>query len=427
MTGSPRSTSTTAPSPPGQLVPNSFPQGTWMRMYLDNVMNVTEAPWMFHIMGGLAALGGAWGRMFAIPWGDYTIHGNVHVLWLGPSGCGKTQAYNVALDTLRMARPDLTIIQNEATPVGIIRRVGEDEDTVREQQIEGTAEDSEFVFAAGEMSTIVNKLKNSEGMLPMLTDMMDNPSSYERTTAGRGVDFLYRPTPTALMCSTEAWVHAMMPAGLFEGGFMSRVIPTVAKGKARMLPIPAEMDDAKRREAGLALRRMRIALPKLVFKDLSPEVLRAYTRWYNDLHGVKPDDSRLDGWQARVHGHLLKIAGLLAVSAAWRGLGKEQPQITLGTLKLASRVLAEIQPGLEALIQGAVATNFEGMRTKVLRAVARAGREGANRGELLNVTQLRPRDLDEVLDALKEGKEIAVKPGTAGDVGARYRHPKYRR
>ena len=205
----------TFPKHKGQLVPQSFPQGSWLRMYLDSVVNVTEAPWMFHILGGMSAMGAAWGRDLRIPWGDYTIYGNMHILWLGPSGCGKTQAFNIALDTLKMARPSLIVVKNEATPVGIIRRIGGDLADHEAAEARFATEDSEFVFAAGEMSTIINKRKDSEGVLPMLTDMMDNPSSYERTTVARGVDYVHNPTPSCLMCSTEEWVHGMMPAGIF--------------------------------------------------------------------------------------------------------------------------------------------------------------------------------------------------------------------
>lgn len=410
----------------GQLVPQSFPPGSWLRLYLDNVVNVTEAPWMFHVLGGLAALGGAWGRNLRIPWADYNIYGNMSVLWLGPSGCGKTQAFDVALDTLKMARPDLCVIKNEATPVGIIRRIGGDLEQHAEAVEHFATEDSEFVFAAGEMSTIINKKKDSDGILPMLTDMMDCKVSYERTTVVRGVDYVHNPTPTALMCSTEEWVHGMMPAGIFEGGFMSRIIPVVAKGKARALAIPRILSDTERRVPGLALKRLLQAHPKLRF-ELDAIVLKHYSLWYTQLHSTTPDDRRLMGWQARLHGHLLKIAALLALSASWQRLGKEHPQISLGHLMFASRILAEIHPGLVALVTSSSATNFGAVRQKVMVAVSRAKREGLTRGALLASVHVRPRELDETLESLVGAKEVTVVAGTPGHPEARYRHAKYRR
>ena len=156
-------------------------------------------------------------------------------------------------------------------------------------------------------------------------------------------------------------------------------------------------------------------------------VMKLYALWYEELHSTEPEDRRLMGWQARVHGHLLKISALLAVSASWQRLGKEHPQISIGHMVLASRILAEIHPGLESLVTSAAASNFGGMKQKVLAAITRSRREGLTRGELLSSTHLRPRDLDEVMEALKDGREIAVRSGTAANPEARYRLSKYRK
>ena len=203
-------------------------------------------------------------------------------------------------------------------------------------------------------------------------------------------------------------------------------IPVVAKGKARALAIPRILSDTERRVPGLALKRLLQAHPKLRF-ELDAIVLKHHSLWYTQLHSTTPDDRRLMGWQARLHGHLLKIAALLALSASWQRLGKEHPQISLGHLMFASRILAEIHPGLVALVTSSSATNFGAVRQKVMVAVSRAKREGLTRGALLASVHVRPRELDETLESLVGAKEVTVVAGTPGHPEARYRHAKYRR
>lgn len=399
------------------LTPHSFPERSWIREYLEMINNMTEAPWLFHIMGAFAAMGAIFGRSTRLPWGTYTLYGPCHVLWLGPSGCGKTQSFGLALDVIKCANPSLVVVKNEATPVGIITRVGDNLLKLEEDAaLGGMALDSEFVFAAGEMKTLVNVKRDSEGLLPMLTDMMDCPATYERTTVARGVDIVSKPTPTAMMCSTQEWLQDMAPTGIFEGGFMSRVIPIVARGKARVLPRPKLLDPAKLTAMGLKLQKLHRLLTHggttpIVF-ELNPRVMAWYEQWYEAVHAGPPVDKRLTGWQSRLHAHLLRLAMLLSLSRAWVKLGKEKPQILVQDLVLADRLLGQVAPGLKALMQVPAGTGFGALRQQVEALVRHHGPSGITKTTMLSRVPCSWEELDKVLETLTKAKVVRVASGT---------------
>jgi hypothetical protein len=366
--------------------------------------HVTEAPWSFHIMAALAVLGSVFGRQLALPWADYVIYAPMHVMWVGPSGSGKTQAFNTALQAVRSARPTLEVIKNEATRQGLLYRVGSSMEHVRALATQGKVPaPTEFVFAAGEMSTIINRSKESDGMVPMLTDMMDNPREYERTTAGRGHDYVFMPTPTLMCCSTSHWLVQNMPAGVFEGGFMSRILPIVAPGKARTLAKPKLLTEKDRVLMGISAMRLRDDIGTREYEITGP-VFEWYRDWYEDLHESTTHDARTEGWRARAHTHLLRIAMLLSASRAGAS-------ITVGDLALAKRVLGIVEPGIESLMRLGGLSAFGSWRQQVLTIVRQARERGVTRAHVLKQVPCSRNELDLVLETLLDAEEIGKGKG----------------
>lgn len=371
-------------------------------------MGVTEAPWKFHIMAALAALGAVFGRRLEMPHADYTIYAPMHVLWVGPPGCGKTQAMNIVLDVIRAARPKMDVIKNQTTSVGILTRVGQSKYAIDAQRVEGKViPDSEFILAAGEMTSLVNRKKENEDLMQMLLDMLDLPSEYEKTTGARGVDYIYRPTPTALLASAIEMLREYAPRVVFEGGFMSRIVPVVAMGKARAIHKPKLYTLQERTRMGVELWRVAERVGRKVF-DLQGEAEAWYAEWYGEIHGGPPLDRRLLGWQARVHAHLLRTSMLLCVA---RG-GEE---IEVEDLVLAARVMDTVRPGLEELLQNVGGSGFGQLRQQVEAIVRHAGTRGVPRHKVLQMVPASWEEIDSVVETLKQAGIVEIVAGTKSE------------
>ena len=406
------------------VVPQTFPEGSWLRYYLDSLARVTEAPWIFHILGGLTCMGTAFGRDLRLPWADYAIYPPMNVLFLGPSGCGKTQAMNILLlvarvcDAADMARrkeaeDELHIIKNESTRQALIYRIGSGEENVRAlQQRRQVIPATRFIIAAGEMKTFFNARKESEGLIETLTDMMDNPPDYQRDTIGRGREFVYQPTPTIVACSTVEWMLDNMPVNIFEGGFMSRVLPTLTRAKARIQPIPKLLDKRELSQLGASLAKLRQRIGPRTFQLKGP-ALKWYVEWYTELHDGVGSDRRLQGWIARKHVHLLRIAMLLWASEQ-HGKVHITAQLSVKHLKLANRILDNVQPSIEVLLRMGGSTPFGHLRQQVESIIQYGGSEGIARSDLLSQMSCSLSTFDEVIDTLKSARRIRVE-GTRGE------------
>jgi len=330
-----------------------FHDDSIFKKYLDRVVESTEAPLRYHCAAILSALGIVVGRRAVMQTGIYGIYPITPVILVGPSGVGKTQAIQLAQILVREvtkgqvprrkgAADDkhmgskMWLLADEATPQAIIRAFtltpwGDDrnEDT----------DPAELAIIAGEMATFMSRSGEKEGMIPVLTKLLEQPDEYSRllvkdmTRGDRKQDITY-PTTSFMAGTTIEWMRKLMPSEMFSGGFFRRCIMVKEERKGQYLPNPKRLDAGE-------LRKMAERWEKTLFRSgyLNQDAYKGgiwrsktidfkssenyWAKWGKIHHERRPGDARLVGHHNALPQTIQRTAMCFAVA---RQKDKVEPQ-----------------------------------------------------------------------------------------------------
>jgi hypothetical protein len=229
--------------------------------------------------------------------GTGTVYPNLGVILVGPSGrVRKTTACNIAINLYLAIGGN--VLADKITP---------------ESFIEAFREKSEAIglIYAPELAVFLGKQKYNEGMIPMLTRLMDNPDVWRSGTIMRGEVELRNVGLTFLGASTLDWIQSAIPKDAFGGGFMSRLIFVVQERTSRVFSEPPPLNEETRRSL---LNRLRLMTQIRGEFTRTPEAFEWWDQWYRKLTDRVADNKHFAGYLARVPEQAWRIAMLLKVS-----------------------------------------------------------------------------------------------------------------
>jgi hypothetical protein len=274
-----------------------IPEHGWIRTYLEWTRQ-TEPPSVFHFFVASTMLGATLGRNVFFDKGAYKVYPALSVMLLAPSGrCRKTSAANLGAQLY--VKGGGKLMADKQTPEALL-------DTLQTNP-------TSLIYAP-ELAVFLGKQKYQEGMVPLLTALVDSPDEITVKTMGRGEVTLTNICLSMLMCSTVEWLQTSVPADVFGGGFMSRFLFVVQDSTPRCFPLPPPLNPEVKRELIAALGRLRMVKGPLSFE---PAAERWYDSWYRSKPGgILASDKQFSGYYERKPDHLIRVASIMRLSEA---------------------------------------------------------------------------------------------------------------
>jgi len=273
-----------------------LPRTGWLADYIQYT-RYTEPPTVFHFFVGCAVLGGLLRRNVHYDKGYAKLFPNLSVILVAPSGkCRKTSCCELGIGLLRKTSI-VTILADKITPEALTNAYAE------------KGGDATLMFFAGELKQFLGDQKYMQGMIPLLTRLLDSPDEWSSETIGKGKLTLTNVCFSMLGASTMDWLK-QLPSDSFGGGFMSRFLLVVQESTPRSFPLPPPMSATLR---GSLMKRL-IELQHLRSKfSLTANAEDWYRTWY-DSKSLGSEDKLFSGYFERKPDNLFRLAMLLAVA-----------------------------------------------------------------------------------------------------------------
>jgi hypothetical protein len=341
------------------------PTEGWLRDYLDWTRQ-TEPPSVFHFFVGATVIGAALARRVVFDKGAYQVFPSLNVMLIAPTGrCRKTSAANLGISLFSATGG--RSLADKTTPEALV------------DALKGEAN---ALIYAPELAVFLGKQKYQEGMIPLLTALLDCPKEWTAKTIGRGDTVLVNVGLSSIMCSTVDWLQTGIPADSFGGGFMSRFIFVIQDDTPRCFPLPPPMN----REVRSALLK-RLAAYRLIKADakLSIDAEQWYVSWYRDrIHSRPAAEGHFAGYYERKPDHMLRIAMILRV-ARTAGAKEVGHLLTLTAEDLihAERLLSWLEDFMPGTFDRIVSSASGEDQTRILRCLRQHG------GKMEHSTMLR--------------------------------------
>jgi hypothetical protein len=238
------------------------PQGGFFDRYCTYTEH-SEAPLAYHLFCALVGIGVTVNRRVWFNMGYYNLFPNIGIILLGPSGIKKTTAANIVVEMLQFL--ELSKIYSEKlTP---------------EQLVEAMKEHAQGLIYAPEMAVFMGRQRYMEGIVPLITRLMDCPSVWSSETIGRGKTTLHDIAISTIMCSTADWFINNTTEDVVGGGFIARHILVVQNDSPRVEPTPRPGDPKLRERLIYEIGEVHAIQGEMQFDAQSDT---AYRQWYSD-------------------------------------------------------------------------------------------------------------------------------------------------
>lgn len=329
----------------------------WLNRYLEYT-HEHESPAMFHLWSGLTVLSGLLGRKVWMDKGFYRLYPNLFtVLVAGSARCRKTTAIEIA--------------------VGLTKNV----DGVR--QLNGKVSAEKFLhihtipdnqpqkptlIKADELATFLTRDGQGEKLIDVLTKLFDCPESFSYDTITHGQKIIREPYVTVLAGTTPETLEKVLPDTAVGGGFASRILFVYQADTEK-----PRKDFQSPDEAHVFLQTELTRLASHIsltsgHASLDPEAREYYDDWYERIE--QPEDGRIDGFVARKHDHVLRVAMILCAARMSNSL-----VIDIHDIDSAIKAVETVERFLPNALSGVGSTPaIKSVQDKVMRYVAAHGR-----------------------------------------------------
>jgi len=334
-------------------------KGSWIDNYLEYTHN-QESPTAFHEWIALSIIGASLGRHVFIPRVKYTIYPNLFVILVaGSARCKKSTSISIGMNVLKSIVDPPMIFAQKITTEALIQ-------ALEFARFEGS---SSGLVCASELSVFMGSEGVKAGIIPVLTDLYDSPEKWVYHTKGRGKEVLKKVTLSVLAASTKDWLRSSIPPEAIGGGFTSRIVFVYQERPARAILFSE--DEVDRRELELKadliydlnMIRKQVKGP-VIFTEQAKEVA---TRWYH-AEWSQVRDPKLDGYYARKHDIMFKLATILSVAES------NKREVTHIHIQRALDMLSENEINLPDIITSVSATGVGGDIAKILAIVKAEGK-----------------------------------------------------
>jgi hypothetical protein len=369
--------------------------GSFLQNYV-RLCSETEAPPIFGLWCGVAAISAALGRNSFLQFGQFPIYPNFYIIIVGSSGhYRKSTSIEISATLLKSLQPPPKLISQKVTPEALIQAVRQVEmkDLSMFLKESGTG-----YVVADEFNVFLNKKSYEAGLASILIQMFDCKDEISYQTVGRGVESVRNSCLGILGGSTVDWLKSGVPEDAVGGGLTSRMIFVFYDGAVRDVPWPEFSAQQEALLAKLKEHLQLIAQIKGEFK-LDPDGKSLYVEEYTRFrHQTGKDfffDMNLRGYASRRHIHMLKLAMVYSASERYDKV------ITKSHIASAISSLESCEANLPGIISQITSSSSGTTLDMVLRLITRKGT--ITRVELQRSVahRLQKRELDEVLDTLE--------------------------
>lgn len=199
--------------------------------YLEYAAN-NEAPRMFHVWAGYAALGAAIGRRAWLPFGVSALYCNPYVMLVGDAGNGKSRAMYNCMQVLKRVKPPIAFTGSKETPAGLWRFMTGDPDAkpVRKSPVMELVKDARcpdgvkmethpMFIRANEFIDFIGL--DPQGWVSALNNISDEDMYHYRTKNG-GEDKIAGPYICMLAGLTTEISHSLQKQNIIATGLARR-------------------------------------------------------------------------------------------------------------------------------------------------------------------------------------------------------------
>lgn len=339
---------------------------SFLRDYLDYATG-NEAPDLFHVWSGYAALSAAVSRRVWLVDGDQAIFPNLYVMLVGDAGCGKSTALRRAKRMLAELST-VPISRNVETPEGLWRFMAGDPSVnppvpspvqfIAKWPDGQLRECHPMTIIANEFVNFISK--DREGWTGALNDIFDE-DKYEYRTKNKGEDLLIGPYIVILGALTTDVSHTLQKASIIGTGFARRCIFQYGERKFHephsRQSFSAEQAAARQR-AFEHLQRVQKLAGEF---SLSSETWSWWDTWYNEHTTSIPTVATpsTKGWYTSKPNQVLRLGMLTSLS---EGLDRI---ITIPHLELSVAYLAEMEKDLYQVFGGVGRNELAAVAVKI--------------------------------------------------------------
>lgn len=373
-------------------------KNSWLDSYLEYTFN-QESPTIFHEWTALSILSATLGRNIWIPRVKYTIYPNLFVILVaGSAKCKKTTAIRIGEKIIKSIESPPVIFAQKITPEALIQTL---------EESKKTHSSSSGFICADELSVFMGADSVKSGIIPILTSLYDSPEEWVYRTRSRGKENVKNVILTVLAGSTKHWLKASVPESAIGGGFTSRIIFVFQERPSKPLLFHRETS----RE--VELRRNIINDLSLIQKEVkgeitfSKEAIEVAEEWYLEEWNKTRDD-KVDGYYARKHDIMFKIAALLSIS-------ERSDRIIDGKhISKALEILERNEKNLNLILETVASTATGNMTEKIYGIIYKGGE--ISHSELLRRCWrfATAQDVNLMMRALIESNEVIEKVSSGG-------------
>jgi hypothetical protein len=373
--------------------------GSFLEGYV-KLCDETEAPRIFGLWCGVAAISAALGRNSFLQFGQFPIYPNFYIIIVGSSGLyRKSTSIEIASSMLHALQPPPRMISQKVTPEALIqavRKIETDNPLILLKE-SGTA-----YVVADEFNVFLNKKSYEAGLASLLIQMFDCKDEISYQTVGRGVESVRNACLGILGGSTVDWLKGGIPEEAVGGGLTSRMVFVYYDGVVKDIPWPEFSPVHQQLKQDLTAHLQEIAQINGEFKlDASARKLyeAEYIKFRNfdRSKGGGKDffyDMNLRGYASRRHIHMLKLSMVFSASERYDRV------ITEGHLLAGIAALQTCEEYLPKIISQITSTSSGTNLEFVLNKIRQAGELTRTALQRSVANRLDKRQLDEVLDTL---------------------------
>lgn len=389
------------------IIPKSGFIGKYMR-YTDR----QESPGSYHFWVAATILSATVQRRAWISKGMYNVYPSLYTVLVGPSGrCRKTRAMRLGTDLIEEFSW-VNVIADKTSPEAFLQALMDGTDTMAGRNAPNATggininlrpPDSTGFIRTTELGVFVNNQTYTSGMVSILTDLYDCPSNFKYLTRNGKPIVLSNVAVSFLGATTQKWLATNLPAGAFEGGFMSRFILVVKNVRDRHISFPEEPPHTENRE----LREMLLAIHS-TFKGeipLTNEARDWFDDWYTSGEAEILENEQMSGFVERKPDTVLKLALILAAS-------EESDVISAQMLKNSKNILDWTQDRMFDAFKHVDVTRIGALVQKVVEAIR------------LNGGRMRKRDIlrkySSSLNGVKDLEDIEQMLEGTGDISIKF-------
>jgi hypothetical protein len=286
--------------------------GSWIDAFVEYT-EILPSPPLLRKWAAISYVAAAMERKMWVRTMGADLYPNLYVFLVGPPGVGKGVALHAGERIIREV-PDLIIGPTDMTSAALIDALAEATRTIiRLHSPEPYAEFNSMMIISRELGVLLPMWET--GLLNNLTDIYDG-FTIEQKRRGKDLKIkIERPQINLLAACTPSYLNEVMPQGAWEQGFISRSILIYSGDKAHRDPF-AEEDQTvfhNRLHADLLhdLKSIAADYGKISFTVDAVNAIRAWTEGKLE---PAPTHLRLQSYNARRLGHLLKLCMVSALS-----------------------------------------------------------------------------------------------------------------